>query len=171
MIIIIATNVYTLPSEFVLILAVFKVRHSSKFRFRNMYPEYLAYLWIPRSFFHPHTPQSLVRISIWISAKSCDSFCQVIMADLSHEGSYIYGRLVVLWFLSKSGSSRYSWNSIVASVNSVMASTSSISNPTLCWTYNLSKYQSSSFCFSLSHGIVGITSTEAARGIAIVVRQ
>ena len=126
-----------------------------------MYPEYLAYLWIPRSFFHPHTPQSLARISIQVSAKSCDSFYQVIMADLSHEGSYIYGRLVVLWFLSKSGSSRYSWNPIVASVNSVMASTSSISNPTLCWTYNLFKYQSSSYCFSLIRGIAGIISTEA----------
>ena len=89
------------------------------------------------------------------------------MADLSHEGSYIYGRLVVLWFLSKSGSSRYSWNPIVASVNSVMASTSSISNPTLCWTYNLFKYQSSSYCFSLIRGIAGITSTEAARGIVL----
>ena len=85
----------------------------------------------------------------------------------SHEGSYIYSRLVVLWFLSKSGSSRYSWNPIVASVNSAMASTSSISNPTLCWTYNLFRYQSSSFCSSLTCGIVGITSTEAARGIVL----
>ena len=81
--------------------------------------------------------------------------------------SYIYGRLVVLWFLSKSGSSRYSWNPIVASVNSVMAFTSSISNPTLCWMYNLFKYQSSSFCFTLIRGIVGITSTEAAHGIVL----
>ena len=88
-------------------------------------------------------------------------------ADRSHEGSYIYGRLIVLWFLSNPGLSRYSWNPIVASVNSVMASTSSISNPTLCWTYNLFKYQSSSFCFSLIRGIVGITSAEAARGIVL----
>ena len=29
------------------------------------------------------------------------------------------------------------------------------------------KYQSSSFCFSLIRGIVGITSTEAARGIVL----
>ena len=82
-------------------------------------------------------------------------------ADRSHEGSYIYGRLIVLWFLSNPGLSRYSWNPIVASVNSVMASTSSISNPTLCWTYNLFKYQSSSYCFSLIRGIAGIISTEA----------
>ena len=34
-------------------------------------------------------------------------------------------------------------------------------------TYNLFKYQSSSFCFSLIHGIVGITSTEATRGIVL----
>ena len=72
--------------EYLLRIAVFKVRHSSKFRFRNLHPESLAYLWIPHSFFHPHSPQSLFRISPQISAKICDSFCQVIMADLRHEG-------------------------------------------------------------------------------------